>query len=64
MDYTQLGRSGTAVSRICLGTMNFGAITSEADSHQIMDLATGQMKTSRIAEGVNQGMDFGAQSTA
>jgi NDP-hexose C3-ketoreductase / dTDP-4-oxo-2-deoxy-alpha-D-pentos-2-ene 2,3-reductase len=42
MDYTQLGRSGTAVSRICLGTMNFGAITSEADSHQIMDLAHDQ----------------------
>jgi NDP-hexose 2,3-enoyl reductase len=42
MEYTQLGRSGTAVSRICLGTMNFGAITGEADSHQIMDQAHDQ----------------------
>src|SRR2546423_2133997 len=39
MDYTQLGRSGLSVSRLCLGTMNFGPETSEADSHAIMDRA-------------------------
>ena len=39
MDYTHLGRSGVSVSRLCLGTMNFGAITSEADAHTIMDAA-------------------------
>jgi NDP-hexose C3-ketoreductase / dTDP-4-oxo-2-deoxy-alpha-D-pentos-2-ene 2,3-reductase len=39
MDYTHLGRSGLSVSRICLGTMNFGPLTSEADSHSIMDSA-------------------------
>jgi aryl-alcohol dehydrogenase-like predicted oxidoreductase len=39
MDYTHLGRSGLSVSRICLGTMNFGPLTSEADSHAIMDSA-------------------------
>ena len=39
MDYTQLGRSGLSVSRLCLGTMNFGPETSEADSHVIMDRA-------------------------
>jgi len=39
MDYTHLGRSGVSVSRLCLGTMNFGAITSEADAHAIMDAA-------------------------
>src|SRR5580692_2140832 len=39
MDYTHLGRSGVSVSRLCLGTMNFGAITSEADAHVIMDAA-------------------------
>ncbi|MDQ3827137.1 MAG: aldo/keto reductase, partial [Actinomycetota bacterium] len=39
MDYTQLGRSGLTVSRLCLGTMNFGPETSEADSHSIMDWA-------------------------
>lgn len=39
MKFTHLGRSGLTVSRICLGTMNFGAFTSEADSHSIMDSA-------------------------
>jgi NDP-hexose 2,3-enoyl reductase len=39
MDYTQLGRSGLAVSRLVLGTMNLGTETSEADSHTIMDRA-------------------------
>ncbi len=39
MDYTHLGRSGVSVSRLCLGTMNFGAFTSEADAQPIMDAA-------------------------
>jgi aryl-alcohol dehydrogenase-like predicted oxidoreductase len=39
MQYTHLGRSGLKVSRICLGTMNFGEYTSEADSFKIMDKA-------------------------
>jgi NDP-hexose 2,3-enoyl reductase len=39
MDYTHLGRTGLSVSRLCLGTMNFGPQTSEADSHVIMDHA-------------------------
>jgi aryl-alcohol dehydrogenase-like predicted oxidoreductase len=39
MEYTQLGRTGLSVSRLVLGTMNFGPITSEADSHAIMDAA-------------------------
>ncbi|MFC4242116.1 aldo/keto reductase [Gryllotalpicola reticulitermitis] len=42
MDYTHLGRSGLTVSRIVLGTMNFGPQTSEADSHAIMDSAREQ----------------------
>jgi aryl-alcohol dehydrogenase-like predicted oxidoreductase len=37
MDFTQLGRTGLKVSRLCLGTMNFGPHTSEADAHAIMD---------------------------
>ncbi len=37
MDYTYLGRTGLKVSRICLGTMNFGHYTTESDSHTIMD---------------------------
>jgi len=39
MQYTQLGRSGLKVSRLCLGTMNFGPQTSEEDSFKIMDHA-------------------------
>ncbi len=39
MEYTQLGRSGLKVSRLCLGTMNFGPQTSEEDAHAIMDRA-------------------------
>lgn len=39
MKYKRLGRTGCEVSRLCLGTMNFGAITSEEDSFRMMDLA-------------------------
>jgi aryl-alcohol dehydrogenase-like predicted oxidoreductase len=39
MEYTHLGRTGLLVSRLCLGTMNFGPQTSEEDSVQIMDRA-------------------------
>ena len=39
MQYTHLGRSGLSVSRLCLGTMNFGPETSEEDSHAILDRA-------------------------
>ncbi|HEY3331271.1 MAG TPA: aldo/keto reductase [Capsulimonadaceae bacterium] len=39
MQYTSLGRTALKVSRLCLGTMNFGPKTSEADSFRIMDAA-------------------------
>ncbi|MGW4695250.1 aldo/keto reductase [Kitasatospora cineracea] len=39
MEYTRLGRSGLSVSRLVLGTMNFGSRTSEQDSHALMDRA-------------------------
>ncbi len=39
MEYTRLGRTRLEVSRLCLGTMNFGPYTSEEDSHAIMDCA-------------------------
>ncbi len=45
MDHTHLGRSGLSVSRLCLGTMNFGWQTEEADAHAILDRA--------LAEGIN-----------
>ncbi|SDF14629.1 Predicted oxidoreductase [Blastococcus fimeti] len=45
MEYKHLGRSGLTVSRLCLGTMNFGSRTEESASHEIMDRA--------LAEGVN-----------
>jgi hypothetical protein len=39
MEFTCLGRTGLQVSRLCLGTMNFGPRTSEEEAHAIMDLA-------------------------
>ncbi|MFZ4508677.1 MAG: aldo/keto reductase [Fimbriimonas sp.] len=39
MQYTRLGRTALQVSRLCLGTMNFGPRTTEEDSFAIMDQA-------------------------
>ena len=39
MQYTNLGRTGLQVSRLALGTMNFGELTDEATSFEIMDEA-------------------------
>lgn len=39
MEYVNLGRTGLKVSRLCLGTMNFGPETDETNSHAIMDRA-------------------------
>jgi aryl-alcohol dehydrogenase-like predicted oxidoreductase len=39
VDYAHLGRSGLSVSRLCLGTMNFGPLTPPAEAHAIMDHA-------------------------
>jgi aryl-alcohol dehydrogenase-like predicted oxidoreductase len=39
VEYTRLGRARLSVSRLCLGTMNFGPVTTETDSFAIMDKA-------------------------
>ncbi len=39
MQHVHLGRSGLRVSRLCLGTMNFGAYATEPESFRIMDRA-------------------------
>jgi NDP-hexose C3-ketoreductase / dTDP-4-oxo-2-deoxy-alpha-D-pentos-2-ene 2,3-reductase len=39
MEHVRLGRTGLRVSRLCLGTMNFGPLTTEPDSFAIMDRA-------------------------
>lgn len=39
MQYAKLGRSGLKVSKLCLGTMNFGSFTSEEESFEIMNRA-------------------------
>ncbi len=39
MEYVNLGRSGLRVSKLCLGTMNFGPHSTEAESFEIMDRA-------------------------
>ena len=45
MKTTNLGRTGLKVSRLCLGTMNFGPQTDEKDAYAIMDRA--------LDEGIN-----------
>ena len=39
MQYVHLGRTGLRVSRFCLGTMNFGGLATEPESHAMMDRA-------------------------
>ncbi|MDQ7910164.1 aldo/keto reductase [Phytohabitans sp. ZYX-F-186] len=39
MEYTHLGRSGLTVSRLVLGTDNFGTQTDEDEAHAVMDRA-------------------------
>lgn len=39
MEYTHLGRTGLKVSKVCLGTMNFGPYTTDEESFKIMDRA-------------------------
>ena len=39
MEFTQLGRTGLKVSRLCLGTMNFGPQSDEQTAFAIMDKA-------------------------
>jgi aryl-alcohol dehydrogenase-like predicted oxidoreductase len=60
---TKLGRTGLRVSRLCLGTMNFGPETSEGDAFRIMDRAlelginffdTANVYGWRIGEGVTE----------
>ncbi len=45
MEYTHVGHLGLVVSRLCLGTMNFGPHASEEESHRILDAA--------VAHGIN-----------
>lgn len=39
MDYCKLGSTGAYVSKLCLGTMNFGMLTDEKESFRMMDCA-------------------------
>lgn len=39
MQYTKIGRSGVLVSRLALGAMNFGMVTDEKTSFEILDAA-------------------------
>lgn len=63
MQYVHLGRSGLRVSRLSLGTMNFGPQTDEAESFRIMDRAlehginffdTANVYGGRTGEGVTE----------
>ena len=54
----RLGAAGVRVSRLCLGTMNFGKILNEADSHAILDrsvdLGINFIDTADVYGGVKQ----------
>jgi len=63
MQYVRLGRTGAQVSRLCLGTMNFGPLTSERDSFAIMERAletginffdTANVYGRKIGEGITE----------
>jgi aryl-alcohol dehydrogenase-like predicted oxidoreductase len=65
MEFAHLGRSGLSVSRLCLGTMNFGPETPEPESHAIMDRAheqglnffdTADVYGWKLGEGVTEGI--------
>ncbi|HVE76055.1 MAG TPA: aldo/keto reductase [Actinomycetota bacterium] len=45
MEFTRLGRTGLKVSRLCLGTMNYGPEATEEEGHAQMDRA--------LDEGIN-----------
>ncbi|WP_274650655.1 aldo/keto reductase [Paenibacillus humicola] len=52
MEYRLLGRSGLAVSELCLGTMSFGNTTSESDSiemvHRFLDRGGNFLDTANV----------------
>ena len=63
MEYVSLGRTGLKVSRLCLGTMNFGTVTSDAESFAIMDKAleiginffdTANVYGGKLGEGISE----------
>lgn len=59
MEYRRLGRSGLAVSELCLGTMTFGKDTSETDSidmiHRFLDRGGNFLDTADVyADGVSE----------
>lgn len=65
MEYRHLGRTGLNVSRLCLGTMNFGTQTDETESFAIMDHAlenginffdTANVYGGKLGEGVTEGI--------
>ncbi|PZD93649.1 aldo/keto reductase [Paenibacillus sambharensis] len=55
MEYRLLGRSGLAVSEVCLGTMTFGNTTSESDSiemiHRFLDAGGNFLDTADVYVG-------------
>ncbi|WP_433824571.1 aldo/keto reductase [Actinoplanes sp. CA-015351] len=63
MEYTRLGRTGLTVSRLCVGTMNFGWQIDEQQSHAILDRAvelgftfvdTANMYGSKTGDGLSE----------
>lgn len=60
MNYTHLGRTGLKVSRLCLGTMNFGDVTDEKTSARISLSASPRSECAdRGCGGNREGVDPG-----
>lgn len=73
MEYSYLGKSGLKVSRLCLGTMNFGPETEEKDAFKIMDAAldaginffdTANVYTTTVKVGQRKLSDVGSSRAA
>ena len=62
MNYRRLGRTGLQVSELCLGTMNFGACTSEQESFTILDEAV-ELGINFIDTANQYGGDLGVGAT-
>jgi len=50
LEYTYLGRTGLRVSRLCLGTMNFGVDTDEKEAKEEKEKKA--IEVTKLKEGV------------
>jgi aryl-alcohol dehydrogenase-like predicted oxidoreductase len=63
MKYRRLGRTARCVSELCLGTMNFGPLTTQTDSFVIMDRARTRHQLLRHRQPLRRRQGPGATET-